>query len=384
MKKAILGRTGIETGIIGLGLEHLEKAPYEQVASTVEAALEKGVSYIDLFMPTPNIRDHVGKLMKGRRSLFQIQGHMGACLQEDGQYFRTREPAKSERHAEDLLKRLGTDYVDTLMIHFVDEPNEWAEVAAPGGLLEIALRWKKEGRARAIGMSGHKVPAAMEAVRSGVLDVLMFPVNPAFDILPGDVKLESLWEAGPYEGLKESGSNPMNARRDLFLECQRGGVAIVAMKPFAGGWVFWPENPSGIVLTPAQCLQYSLSQPGVVLAVPGCKTPAEVDAALAWLDASDEAKDFGPALLKTDWKLSGRCMYCNHCLPCPAGIDIAAVTKLLDSAGNDGSSEAIRTAYDALTVSASACMECGECETRCPFSVKVRPSMRRAAELFGK
>lgn len=384
MKKTILGRTGIETGIIGLGLEHLEKASYSEVAAVVETALAAGIQYMDLFMPTPAIRDIFGRLMKGRRAQFMIQGHIGACLQEDGQYFRTREPQQAERHAEDLLRRLGTDYVDTLALHFVDELEEWAEVSAPGGTLEIAQRWKQQGKARAVGMSSHKVPAAMAAVESGLIDVLMFPVNPAFDLLPGDTKLDALWQADPYAGLREAGSQPVYSRRDLFLACERNGVAIVAMKPYAAGWVFWPENPSGLVLSAVQCLQYTLSQPGVSAVVPGCKTPEQVQAALGWLTATEEEKDYSTILGKSDWNLAGRCMYCNHCLPCPAGIDIAATMRLFDSARAQSVTPALAAAYDRLPAHASECLLCGSCEERCPFGVSVQANLEETALLFGQ
>ena len=384
MKTAILGRTGIETGIIGLGLEHLERAPFAAVAATVEAALAAGVRYMDLFMPSADIREHLGKLLKGRRERFQIQGHLGACLQDDGQYCRSREPLKAERHAEDLLRRLGTDYVDTLMLHFVDEPGEWAEAAAPGGLLEIARRWQQQGKARAVGMSSHKVSAAMAAVESGLVDILMFPVNPAFDLLPGETRLEDLREADPYNGLKAAGRQPVYSRRDLFLACQRRGVAIVAMKPYAAGWVFRPDNPSGIVLTPIQCLQYALSQPGVCTVVPGCQTAEQMQAALAWLTASDAEKDYSASLSKTEWNLSGTCMYCNHCLPCPAGIDIAATTRLLDAARRQEVTPALAAAYERLPAAASACLACGACETRCPFGVTVQTNLEDAAARFEK
>jgi predicted aldo/keto reductase-like oxidoreductase len=384
MKTTILGRTGIETGVIGVGLEHLEKASFEEVSAVVEPALEAGARYMELICPQASIREHIGRLMKGRRERFQIQGHIGACLTEDGQYLRSWEPAQAERHAEDLLRRLGTDYVDTLTVHYVDELEDWAQVSAPGGVLEIALRWKKQGKARAVGMSSHKVGAAMKAVESGLVDILMFPVNPAFDLLPGETKLEALWEADPYTGLKAAGNQPVYSRRELFLACQREGVAIVAMKPYAGGWVFWPENPSGIVLSPAQCLQYTLSQPGVCVAVPGVKTPEEMQAALRWLTASEEEKDYSGILDKTDWNLSGSCMYCNHCLPCPAGIDIAATTRLFDGARQHGLSRALVDAYNRLPVPASACLFCGECEPRCPFEVGIQANMEKAAALFGK
>lgn len=383
MQKASLGRTGMETGAIGLGLEHLEKAPFEELAAVVERGLEAGMSYLDAFMPSAAVRDNLGRLMKGRRGAFQVQGHIGACLGPDGQYFRTREPARAERHAEDLLERLGTDYLDTLMVHFVDEASEWEEVSSPGGTLEVALRWKKEGRARAVGMSSHKAGAAALAVASGAVDILMFPVNPLFDVLPGETDLLSLWKMDPYRGVTDKAAAELRARRDLFLECRGRGVAIVAMKPYAAGWALKPDNPAGAALTPVQCIEYALTRPGVAVVLPGCRTVAEVDAAIAWTGAAAEERDFSLPLGKSGWSVAGACMYCDHCLPCPAGIDVAAATRLLDAARGAAPSPSLAAEYAKLPAKAASCVGCGDCEARCPFGVGVRENMRRAAELFG-
>jgi predicted aldo/keto reductase-like oxidoreductase len=159
-------------------------------------------------------------------------------------------------------------------------------------------------------------------------------------------------------------------------------VALVAMKPYAAG-VLFRENPSSIVLTPVQCLSYALAQPAVCTAVPGCKNVAEMRAALAFLEASEEEKDFSAINSNPLWKLKGSCMYCNHCLPCPVTIDIGAVTKLADTAAI-GSIDSVRAAYGALPVKASACIECGDCVERCPFGVDVIASMNRAVTLFGE
>ena len=364
-------------------LEHLERAPHDDVAATVEAALEAGAGYMDLFMPTAGIRDSIGRLMKGRRERFQIQGHIGACLTNDGQYCRSRDPVQSERHAEDLLRRLGTDYVDTLMVHFVDEADDWVEASAAGGILEITERWKQQGKARLVGMSSHKVAVSMAAVKSGRIDVLMFPVNPAFDLLPGEIAIQALWEPEPYDGLKTGGCRPAYTRRELFLACEQRGVAVVAMKPFAGGLLFRNENPSGIVLSPVQCIHYALSQPGVRTVVPGCTTPQQMKASLAWLTASPDEKDYSAVLETTDWNLSGRCVYCNHCLPCPAGIDIAAVMRVYDGARNLGITPALAATYGRFGSSAADCVECGDCDERCPFDVEVQARMADAAALLG-
>ena len=156
------------------------------------------------------------------------------------------------------------------------------------------------------------------------------------------------------------------------------------MKTYAAGWMFRPDNPSGIVLSPVQCLQYALSQPGVAVVLPGCKTPEQMREALAWLNASDADKDYSIIMGETNWALKGTCMYCNHCLPCPAGIDIAAVTRLFDSARKETVTPTLAAAYGRLSAVASDCVQCGACEERCPFNVAVQANMEEAAALFGK
>jgi uncharacterized protein len=138
-----------------------------------------------------------------------------------------------------------------------------------------------------------------------------------------------------------------------------------------------------MVLSPVQCLQYTLSQPGVSVVVPGCKTPEQMQAALGWLTATEEEKDYSAILGKTDWNLAGRCMYCNHCLPCPAGIDIAATMRVFDSAQAQRVTPALAAAYDRLPAHASECLLCGSCEERCPFGVPVQAHLEQTAQLFG-
>jgi uncharacterized protein len=380
MLRRKLGRTGIETGVIGLGLEYLEQAAPETVSSVVHAALDAGGSYIDLWMATPAIRDALGRALRGRRDKAFVAGHLGAVL-VDGKTARSRDPAVAGRHFEDLLTRLGTDHVDAAMLFFVDEPGDFDRVFAPRGTAELAARYKQEGKARAIGLSTHYAPTALRAVRSGLIDILMFPVNPAFDLVPPDLRLDAHFEAGTYAHAAETGQTAVDLKRALYAECAARGVAIIAMKPFAAGWLLRPDNPSGITLSAVQCLHYALSQPGVVAAVPGCRSVEELRGCLAYLDADDAARAYGGIAQSALWKLQGACMYCDHCLPCPVGIEVGVVTRLRDE-GRAGLTTALRADYAALPHAASGCTECGVCTERCPFGVDAVANVREAAGLF--
>jgi len=376
-----LGRTGIDVSIIGLGGEYLEHAPRDTIVSVVSTALDEGVNYIDLFMASPDVRDNFGIALKDQRHRVMVAGHLGSTL-NNGQPDRSRDSDLCEQYFNDLLTRLQTDYIDVLMLFFIDTETDYDKIFGPGGLLELALRLQKEGKARFIGMSSHRVPIALKAVDSGYLDVLMLPINPAIDTLPGDIEVEAVWQASTYRQ-QQPETDSVPSRRELYHTCAARGIAVVAMKPYAAGWLFNKRNPSGIVLTPVQCLNYVLSQPGVCTSVPGCRTVNEMRAALAYLEAADAEKDYSAIDANSIWKLQGSCMYCNHCLPCPVSIDIGTVTRLADTARYAGNSLGA-TQYESLPVTASACVECGVCVERCPFNVDVIANIKQAVTIFGR
>lgn len=380
MKYRKLGRTAIDVGVIGLGAEYLEHASGDTITSVVHEAIDNGVNYIDLFMASPSVRDNFGTALENKRHKVMIAGHLGSILQ-NGQYCRSRDRVLCERFIDDLLIRLRTDYVDTLVLHYIDEFDDYETVFNSESLLELALLLKQKGKARLIGLSSHNMPVALKAVESGHIDVLMFPVNPAFDTFSGDAVF--IEEDGTYTqlGLTEKRSTP--ERKELYHACAIKGMGIVAMKPYAAGVLLRKDNPSGIMLTPVQCINYALSQPAICTVVPGCRNVKEMRAALAFLDASDKEKDYSSIDVNPMWKLRGSCMYCNHCSPCPVGIDIGATTRITDIAGYKINNNVV-SEYEALSVKASACTECNVCMERCPFGVDVVSNMTRAVRIFSK
>jgi predicted aldo/keto reductase-like oxidoreductase len=375
-----LGRTGASVGVVGLGMEYLETATEDTVASVVQKALDNGVNYFDLWMATPEVRTAMGKAIRRRRSEAFIAAHIGAVL-VDGKTDRSRDASVAGRNFDDFLTRVRTDHVDAAMLFFVDEPRDLDRVFAPGGTADLAARLKKEGKARFVGLSSHYAPTALRAVHTGLIDILMFPVNPAFDLIAPNLRMETLLEPQTYVQAAKAKNPAVLLKRELYAECARRGVAIVAMKPFAAGWLLKKDNPSSITLTPVQCLHYALSQPGVVTAVPGCRNVDELMSCLSYLEADEAARSYGAIASNGLWKLQGKCMYCDHCLPCPAGIDVGAVTRLLDAA-RAGATAGIRQEYTALEHRGDQCTECGVCEERCPFGVNVTDNMREAVRVF--
>ena len=158
------------------------------------------------------------------------------------------------------------------------------------------------------------------------------------------------------------------------------------MKPYAGGELLDASNKiAGVALTPYQCLAYALSRPAVAVTLPGAKSVEELRISAGYCDAPEEEKDYAQALAsfpRVSW--SGHCMYCSHCEPCPKHIDIASVTKFLNlTIAQSMVPETVREHYKVLEHHAGECIECGACETRCPFGVPIRQNMKKAVQVFG-
>lgn len=173
----------------------------------------------------------------------------------------------------------------------------------------------------------------------------------------------------------------MSERFELFRRCEREGVGISVMKPFfAGQLLAADQSPFGVALTHTQCLQYAIDRPGVLTVVPGAQTMEHLDTLLQLLTATDEEKDYSVIGSFTADTITGICVYCNHCQPCPAGIDIGLVNKYYDLALAGDAIAANH--YTKLSVNAEACLHCGHCESRCPFSVKQESRMDEIAAYF--
>jgi uncharacterized protein len=384
MKYRKLGKTGLTVSEVGFGGEHLEKMEYDKVKPVIDAVIDHGINIIDCFMPEPNVRTNIGKALAGRRDKVFIQGHLGVGW-INGQYGHTRELEPIKFHFEDLMARLQTGYIDIGMFHFVDNEADFQKLFY-SDIYQYARELKARGVIRAIGMSSHNPEIALRAVKSGLIEVLMFSLNPGFDLLPSNAGLDQLFHLkDTLHGAVLKGIDPV--RRELYETCETLGVGITVMKGLGAGYLLKAEtSPFGAALTPLQCIHYALTRPGVSSFMLGARTPDEVRVAARYSDASDEERDYSVALAKTPkYALTGKCMYCNHCLPCPAEIDIALVNKYLDLASSTGTvPDSIRQHYSQMNNTAENCLGCGSCEARCPFSVPVIERMKQAAALFGK
>ncbi len=375
-----LGRTGLNVSAVGLGAEHLDNKPYAVVDETIHAALDAGINIMDLFMPGGEIRSNIGRALGKRRKDMIIQGHIGSCDLNE-QYDRSRDLAVCKRYFEALLQHLNTDYIDCGMMFFIDTEEDYrATFDSP--YIDYVQKLKREGKILHIGASSHEPAVAARLVETGLIETLMFPVNLAYDLLPPNADdmfstMENGFKPGDLRGFDEE-------RQNLYRLCEAKGVGITTMKTLGAGKLVSAEHtPFEKPMTVAQCVHYALSRPAVASALLGCATREQVETAVAYFGASDAEKDYASAAHGMTALFKGACVYCNHCRPCPAEIDIAGVHRALDLVRVGGeAAERAKALYAALEAPAADCIECGACQSRCPFGVSIIENMREAATIL--
>lgn len=358
MEKRTLGKTGLEVGILGLGTEHIIPEP-GNVDAIFDLAVAVGLNYVDLLFNDlfadifEGVRDYWDAL---RPAILRHRDNLVLCLHWGTLY---EQPLDLCQDAFDkTLKNLGNDYAEIAMVSMVDTQAQWENWATKA--IERLEGYRRDGRIGYIGLSNHNPEVARMAVESGLIDVLMFPVN--------------LYQ------------HPSDLDRSALLDtCMKHQVGVIAMKPYYGGILLQKNGmPTGI--TPIQCLHYVLSQP-VEVAVPGVGNVKHMQEALAYLSASEEEKSFSALQDNFEHWLQGQCVRCMHCLPCPQEIHIPSIIWILDYIEYFGLTplhqQYNRSLYEELPVKASECIECEVCMDRCPFDVDIIGKMRRAVEVFG-
>jgi len=375
MRYRTLGKTGLKTSEIGYGGEHLHGKPYETADAVLNRALDGGINIIDVFMPQPEVRSNMGRAIKSRRKDILIQGHIGAALDGDGQYLRSRDVAICDMFIRDFLERFETDYIDLGMIHFVDTDEDYT-LSFDSPYIDYVQKLKKEGIIRYIGASTHDAATGIKMANTGLIDMFMFSVNPAFDLRP-ELDLDRMFVDTKPEKLQ---LDP--AKSNFYNLCAAKNIGITTMKSLGAGRLLKAElSPLGFALTVPECIAYALDRPAVSSVLLGAQSTDEVSQILAYENTSASERDYAKAIQLGRPQLGGKCMYCNHCLPCPQGIDIAAVTKYLDMA-KIGGGEIVNAHYGALPSHGGDCTECKNCEKNCPFGIGVIENMKEAARVF--
>ena len=334
MKTIRLGKTGLEVSRIGFGGIPIMRLAEDEAIKVVQRCLDLGVTFLDTANGYGTSEERIGKAIAGRREQIVIATKTGA-----------RDRATAQEHLELSLKRLNTDYIDLWQFHNISTFEAYDQVLGPDGAMEAAQEALQAGVIRHIGLSSHSMDIALKAVPSGHFETVQFP----FNFVTNEAATELI---------------PLAHKHD---------VGFISMKPMAGGLL---DNAK-------LAIKYVLKFDNIV-PDPGIERIEEIEEIVGivqgpWELTSQEQREIERIRAQVGTRFCRRCGYCE---PCPQGVSIVTI-MVLRSFCKRLPAEWLFTGWIGQAVeSADNCIECGECEEKCPYRLPIREMIVENVEFY--
>lgn len=371
MQYRALGKTGLKVSALGFGTMRFKMTDghvdQEEAIKALHRAMDVGVNYFDSAVGYCHSESEktLGKALKGRR-----EGMIVSTKYPPWDRSLTADDCR--QIIEQSLSRLDVEYIDVYHMHGMDWET-WQKVSAKGMAFEAARKAKEEGLVKHLAFSFHDDAKRM-------VDIV---------------------ESAPDMEVVTCQYNLLDRRNEESMEIVREkGLGVVVMGPVGGGRLGFPseklENllPNKQVSTPELALRFVLSNPNVSVALSGMNSAAMVEENAA--TASDETplteeemRSIG-AMLEENRELSRLyCTGCEYCMPCPNNVNIPEIFRLMNLHRVWGLTDAARERYAEITASekyedATGCIECGQCEEKCPQNIPIIEQLKESHRALGK
>lgn len=337
MQYVSLGSTGLQVSRLGFGGIPVQRIDQPRTRQLLEAAHKAGINYIDTARAYTVSEEWIGQALQqsGLRDEFIIATKCRAI---------TAEEMADELNAS--LRSLRTDHIELYQFHN-PSPEDFDRIIAPGGALEALKSAHAVGIVEHIGVTAHLAATFEKALACPDIETIMFP----------------------YNIVEQQGA-------DLITRCKAAGKAFIAMKPLAGGAI-----ESGRL-----AIRYTLANPGVTVVIPGMAELRELSQNVAAAEDASPLTEEELAACEEVRKSLGTqfCRRCNYCAPCTVGIQIPNCFLFQGYLNRYGLEGWAHERYNTLPVKAGACIECGACETRCPYQLPIRQMLKKVAADFGE
>ena len=334
MKTMRLGKTELLVSRIGFGGIPIQRLPEAEAIRVVQRALDLGVTFIDTANGYTTSEECIGKAIAGRRDEVIIATKTGA-----------RDAATAREHLELSLARLNVGVVDIWQFHGVSDFEAYDQVLGPGGAMEVAQEAKQTGWIGHIGITSHSLDVALKAVASGRFETIQFPFN--------FVTNEAIEELLPL--------------------AEEHDVGFIAMKPMGGG-----------MLQDANRAFKWLLQFETVLPDPGIERIEEIEQIVDIVTGPWKLTPQDRQAIETIREEVGTrfCQRCQYCMPCPEGVRISTITILYSLVKRLPTVTLTSGRIAEAVQSAQACIECGECEEKCPYHLPIREMIAENIALY--
>lgn len=331
-----LGRTGLKVSTIAFGGIPIQRSDAANTQEVIDTLIEYGMNFIDTARGYTVSEGYIGQAMKGKRDKFILATKS-----------MSRDYTSMKADIDISLNNLQTDYIDIYQFHNV-KPAEFEKIFGEDGAYKALVEAKAEGKIGYIGGTAHSTDSLsiMVDTYGDVIDTIMFPYN--------IVELQG---------------------HDILTRAQEKGIGTIAMKPLAGG------NLDDYTLA----LKFIAASGVIDLAIPGMGDKAEViKNAEVWKNLCPLTEE---ELAQTEVirKELGQnfCRRCGYCNPCSVGIDIPMNLLMANYLRKyEGLAAWANSRFTSFPVNASACVQCGKCETRCPYDLPIISMLANATKDF--
>jgi predicted aldo/keto reductase-like oxidoreductase len=329
-------------------------------------AIDSGINYIDTAYPYHGGMSEIvigNALENGRREKVYLATKLPSWL------ITSREDM--DHYLNEQLERLKTDYIDFYLIHSLNK-DFWANVKRHEvfDFLDSAL---KDGRIRYTGFSFHD-------------DIALF--KEIIDYYPWDLCqiqynfMDENFQAGK-EGLMYAASKGLGV---VIMESLRGGYLVSAIpQNITEAWDSATVNRSPV----EWCLRYLWNYPEITVVLSGMSDIKHVEENVLLADkglpnslTEEENQLIARVNEMYKSKMKVNCTGCQYCMPCPSGVNIPECFKFFNNAKMFDNVQAEKLQYGNLEGKASNCVECGECEEKCPQQSPIREKLKEVVEIF--
>lgn len=335
MEYTNLGNTGLKVSRLGFGGIPIQRITQEEATALIHKLPEYGVNYIDTARGYTVSEEYLGIAMEGIRDKFVLATKSMA---------RTREAM--EKDIETSLKNLRTDHIDLYQVHNAP-PAQMKIVTGEGGALEALLEAKAAGKIGHIGITAHEIGTFEMGLEMDWVETIMFPYN--------FVELQAA---------------------DLIRKCAEKGKGFICMKPLAGGAI---ENAP-------LAMRFIASNKDITVNIPGMANEDELkqNVAAACDPAPLSEDDLKEVQNIRDTLGNQFCRRCNYCQPCTMGINISFCFTINGYLTRYGLKDWAIGRYKGMAVEPNACIECGMCESRCPYHLPIIEMLKDVYSNFQK
>ena len=335
MEKRILGKTDFELSVVGFGGIPAQRLDREQVLELLTEAYSQGMNFIDT--------------ARGYMASEELIGYALEKLGRDKFYLATKSMSWTyEGILEEFnlsISLLRTDYIDLYQFHNVKTFDEYDQIMSEDGAYKAVKELKEQGKIKEIGITSHSKEVLDRVIDTGFFNTIQYPYNAV-----------------------------ENQGEELFKKAKANNIGVIVMKPLAGGAISKGEL----------AIRYILNNPNVSVVIPGMENITQIrQNSRAGIDRREMTEEEKERLAKEASTLGEEfCRRCGYCLPCPQGIDIPTNFLMEGYYTRYNLKEWAQGRYEGMSPKANDCIECGVCETRCPYDLPIIKMLKNVVEVM--